>query len=145
MRRILTFACLIALLTGAAAAAETVEREFQVRSGGLLEFDLEAGGTIKITGWGRETVTVAARIGGDDADIVELTVEETNGGVLIATDYRENRGSTPVAGTSSATSSNKLQDRLRTWTPSSFHQMPGSTAQASIPKCLAPEARRRLT
>jgi DUF4097 and DUF4098 domain-containing protein YvlB len=94
MRRILTFACLIALLTGAAAAAETLEREFQVRSGGLLEFDLEAGGTIKITGWGRETVTVTARIGGDDADIVELTVEETNGGVLIATDYREKRGST---------------------------------------------------
>jgi DUF4097 and DUF4098 domain-containing protein YvlB len=94
MRRVLSLICLIALLAVPAAAAETVEREFQVRSGDLLEFDLETGGTIKIIGWGRETVTVSARIGGDDADIVNLTVKETNGGVLVATGYREKRNST---------------------------------------------------
>ena len=96
MRRVLSIICLITLLA-VPAVAETVEREFQVRSGGLLEFDLETGGTIKIIGWGRETVTVSAIIDGDDADIVKLTVKETSGGVLVATEYRAKRGRTSTS------------------------------------------------
>ncbi len=94
MRQVLSIACFIILLAGAVTAAETVEREFQVRSGGTLEFDLETGGTINIVGWGREAVAVTAELSGRDADIVDLTVVETNDGVRVATDYRERRHST---------------------------------------------------
>ena len=64
MRRVLTITCLVALLAAGTASAQTVERELQVRSGGLLELDLEAGGTVEIIGWGREAVAVTATISG---------------------------------------------------------------------------------
>ena len=94
MRRVLSIACFIVLLAGAVTAAETIDREFQVRSGGTLEFDLDTGGEINIVGWGREAVAVTAELSGRDADLVDLTVVETNGGVRVATDYRERHGST---------------------------------------------------
>ncbi len=93
MRQVLSIACFIVLLAGAVTAAETVDREFQVRSGGTLEFDLETGGTINIVGWGREAVAVTAELSGRDADIVDLTVVETNDGIRVATDYQERRHS----------------------------------------------------
>ncbi|MCP4902022.1 MAG: DUF4097 domain-containing protein [bacterium] len=90
MRKILTITCLIALLVGG-AAAETIERELDVRSGGLIKFDLDSGATIKITGWNREAVAVSAQIRGEDADIVTLTIKETRKGVLVESDYSEMR------------------------------------------------------
>lgn len=97
MRRNLSIAICIILLAGVVAAAETVEREFQVRSGGTLEFDLDTGGEINIIGWNHEAVAVTADLNGRDADIVDLTLEETDGGVRVATDFRERRGSTSTA------------------------------------------------
>ncbi len=94
MRQVMSVVCFIVLLAGSGFAAETVDREFQVRSGGILEFDLDTGGKINIVGWSREAVAVTAELSGRDADIVDLTVEETNGGVRVATDYRERRDST---------------------------------------------------
>ncbi len=91
MRKILTITCLIALLAGPVAA--TVEREFEVRSGSLIEFDLESGGTIKVTGWNREAVKISARIGGEDADVVDLTMKQTKNGVLVTSYITEKRRS----------------------------------------------------
>jgi DUF4097 and DUF4098 domain-containing protein YvlB len=93
MRKILTVTCFIALLVGA-AAANTIDRELEARSGGLLELDLETGGTIQIVGWGRETVSVSAQISGKDADIVELNIQQTDNGVLVESDYSEKRDTT---------------------------------------------------
>lgn len=92
MRRAFIITCLIALLAGS-AAAETIDREFSVRSGGLIEFDLETGGTIKITGWSREAVSVSVDLEGEDADLVELEMKETKGGILVRTDYARMRDS----------------------------------------------------
>ena len=97
MLKNLSIACFIVLLTGTVAAGEIVEREFQVRSGGTLEFDLDTGGEITIIGWNREAVAVTADLKGSDADIVDLTFEETAGGVRVATDYQENRHSTSTS------------------------------------------------
>jgi len=92
MRKILTITCFIALLAGSVDA--TVDREFDVRSGGMIEFNLSTGGSIEITGWNRETVRISARIGGNDADIVTLNMNETPKGVLVESDYAEKRRST---------------------------------------------------
>ena len=55
------FICFIFLLAAVATAAETIDREFEVRSGGTLEFDLDTGGEINIVGWNREAVSVNPR------------------------------------------------------------------------------------
>jgi DUF4097 and DUF4098 domain-containing protein YvlB len=93
MRKILTVTCLIALVAGAVAAT-TIDRELDTRSGGLLELNLETGGTIEIVGWGRETVSVTAQISGNNADIVDLNIQQTDNGVLIESDYSKKHDTT---------------------------------------------------
>ena len=61
MRKMLAMSFMVVLVLGAGAAA-AFEREIPVRSGGLVEFDLNTGGTITITGWNSESVHVAADI-----------------------------------------------------------------------------------
>ncbi len=97
MLKNLSIALFIILLAGTVTGAETVEREFQVGSGGTLEFDLDTGGEITVIGWNREAVAVTADLRGRDADIVDLTLEETDGGVSVATDYRERRSNTSTS------------------------------------------------
>ncbi len=75
------------------AAAEIVEREIRARPGGLLEFDLETGGGIEITGWDRDVVSITADLGGRDRDDADLTMEPTSGGVRIASEFRSRRRS----------------------------------------------------
>ena len=82
MRKLLTVSFVVALVLGAGGAA-AFEREIPVRSGGLVEFDLNTGGTITITGWSSESVHVSAEISGSGKEIVDLRVEERRGGVLI--------------------------------------------------------------
>jgi len=83
MRKVLSVSFIVALVF-CAGAAGAFEREVPARSGGLVEFDLETGGTISITGWSSESVHVAADISGRDANAVDLRVEERDGGVLIS-------------------------------------------------------------
>lgn len=93
MRKSLTVSFLVALafLAGSAAA---LEREIPVRSDGLLEFDLRTGGTITISGWSSQSVQVSADVSGRSADIVDLRVEERDGGVLISSRFTEDRRNT---------------------------------------------------
>jgi hypothetical protein len=59
MRRMLTVS-LIGLLVLGVGSSAAFEREIPVRSGGLVEVDLETGGTIAITGWSRGSVQESA-------------------------------------------------------------------------------------
>jgi DUF4097 and DUF4098 domain-containing protein YvlB len=93
MRKTLTVTCLIVLLAGAVAAS-TIERELDTRSGGLLELDLETGGSISIVGWGREAVSVTAQLSGRDADIVNINIQPTDNGVRVESDFSQRRRST---------------------------------------------------
>lgn len=96
MRKLLTASFIIVLVL-ASGAATALEREISVRSGGLIEIDLDSGGTINISGWNSEAVQVSADVTGRDADIVDLTVEERDGGVLIRTEFTEQRRSTETS------------------------------------------------
>ena len=93
MRKLLVSTFIIALVLSAGAAA-AFEREISVRSGGLLELDLDTGGEITVVGWSNESVQVSADILGRSADIVDLAVEERDGGVFIRSRYTEDRRST---------------------------------------------------
>ena len=95
MRKLSTVLFMVALVLGAGNAA-AFEREIPVRSGGLVEFDLETGATITITGWSSESVKVSAKISGRHADDVDLRVEERNGGVFITSRLTESRKSQNV-------------------------------------------------
>jgi DUF4097 and DUF4098 domain-containing protein YvlB len=90
MRKLLTVSFVVVLVLGVGAAS-AFEREIPVRSGGLVEFDLNTGGTITITGWSSESVQVSADVSGRSSDIVDLRVEERNGGVLISSRFTEDR------------------------------------------------------
>lgn len=92
MRKLFTVSFMVALVFGAGAAG-ALEREIPVRSGGLVEFDLETGGEITISGWSSESVQVSAEVSGSSSDIVDLTVEERDGGVLIRSRFTEKRRS----------------------------------------------------
>ena len=88
MRKLFTVMFVVLLAVGVGAAG-AFEREIPVRSGGLIEFDLETGGSISITGWGSESVQVSADVSGRSAENVDLKVEEMAGGVLVRTEYLE--------------------------------------------------------
>ena len=90
MRKLFTLFFVVTLVFGIGTAA-ALEREIPVRSGGLLEFDLRTGGEITIVGWSSESVQVSAEVSGSSADIVDLTVEERDGGVFIGSEVIEKR------------------------------------------------------
>jgi DUF4097 and DUF4098 domain-containing protein YvlB len=90
MRKSFTVIFVAAVVLGAGAAA-ALEREIPVRSGGLIEFDLQSGGDITIIGWSNESVRVSADLSGRSSDNVDLTVEEADGGVLVTSRYVEER------------------------------------------------------
>ena len=90
MRKLFTVLFVVAFMLAVGSAA-AFEREIPVRSGGLLEFDLDTGGTITITGWGSESVQVSAEISGRSAENVDLKVEERDGGVFVSSRYIEEK------------------------------------------------------
>ena len=92
MRKLFTVFFMVALVVGAGSAA-ALEREIPVRSGGVIEFDLNTGGDITIVGWSSESVQVSADISGRSADNVDLAIEELAGGILIKSRFIEKRGS----------------------------------------------------
>lgn len=84
----LSFALLLAASLGAAG---TFTREVPAQSGGLIEFDLDAGGSINIVGWSNESVWVSAEVSGRDADILDVTVEERGDGVFVRSKFNQRR------------------------------------------------------
>lgn len=58
-----------------------------VRSGGTLYIDLNTGGGITIESWDRPEVRVNGRLGGRDWRDTRVTLEPTNGGATLASDF----------------------------------------------------------
>jgi hypothetical protein len=81
----------IVVLFTSLAAAETVVRELPARPGGLIEFDLDAGGAIKISGWDDDSIRVLAEVTGRDADIVNVSVENRGGRAIVKTKFAARR------------------------------------------------------
>jgi DUF4097 and DUF4098 domain-containing protein YvlB len=81
----------VLLLAASLGAAGTFTREVPAQSGGLIEFDLDAGGSISIVGWSNESVWVSAEVSGRDADILDVTVEERGGRVLVRSKFNQRR------------------------------------------------------
>ena len=90
MKNMLALSSVLVLAAGL-VVAETIERELPARPGGLIEFDLDAGGSINITGWDNDSVKVSAEMTGRDADIVDVSVEGRGGHVLVTTKFAERR------------------------------------------------------
>ncbi|MDH3255306.1 MAG: DUF4097 family beta strand repeat-containing protein [Acidobacteriota bacterium] len=75
---------LLALLLAIPLAAKDIEEEkLEATPGGLLEVDLETGGSLEITGWGEPFVLVRARPTGGAGDDQEIIIEKTDEGVRI--------------------------------------------------------------
>lgn len=58
-----------------------------VRSGGTLAIDLKTGGAITIESWDRPEVLVTARLGGRDWRETRVTLEPSEGGARLASDF----------------------------------------------------------
>jgi DUF4097 and DUF4098 domain-containing protein YvlB len=91
-----TLAVVVALLLVGAlgAAAERSEtRSFSISSGQALILDLEAGGSVKITGSGGSEISVTYRLGGKDGDKCRVDFEESGEGLKVISRYVGRNGS----------------------------------------------------
>ena len=68
-------------------AQDTLEKEFKTTTGKKLEMDLKTGGTIHITGWDREAVSVKVRGIEDSHPRPDIGFEERSSGVLITSRF----------------------------------------------------------
>ena len=90
MKKLVTILFVLMLAVGV-GAEETFEREVPAQEGGLIEFDLDAGGSINMTGWDKDSVWVLATVSGRDDDIIQVTVDERDGRVLVKSKFTERR------------------------------------------------------
>ena len=85
----MTIPCLILFLLSAQE-----QREFQVSPGQELSLNLEAGGSVKVSGWDRNVVAVSYEVQGRDAEDCRVELTKIGRGLEIVTDYigrRNNR------------------------------------------------------
>ena len=91
MQKTLPIVILMILILHAGPALADDERfttrEFSASSGQRLVLDLETGGSVKITGAGSSTITVAYRLGGKDGKDCSVEFDESGGELTIATRY----------------------------------------------------------
>ncbi|MDI6809775.1 MAG: hypothetical protein QME66_12495 [Candidatus Eisenbacteria bacterium] len=71
---VLVFFCQALVLN--AGTPRTIEKTFAIGRGGTLELDLDAGGSLDISGWSKDEVAVTAVIGGKDAERVEVEFDD---------------------------------------------------------------------
>ncbi len=85
---------MVPLDQAASAAVDTVvELRAAANPGGLVHLDVETGARISVTGWDRNEVHVRASLRGDRARDVQLTLQDTGGGVRLRSSYsRSSRG-----------------------------------------------------
>ncbi len=88
----MVFLLVLLLLKGTVFCAQKLEKEFQVASGKRLEVNLKSGGSLNITGWDKELLTVSADVSGRDAEEIKLEFSETAAGVAIESHYQRNGG-----------------------------------------------------
>lgn len=76
-----------------------VDRQFRVGSGKRLDVDLETGGSLEISGWDQDVVSVNATLGGRDGAQSVVDFRETGAGLEIHTRYEGGRNnySTSIA------------------------------------------------
>jgi hypothetical protein len=72
--------CLIPFLL---SAQNTVKREFETSPGKKLEVELTTGGSIEITGWNKNTVSIAADLHGDEESDYDINIREISSGVKV--------------------------------------------------------------
>ncbi|MCX6169725.1 MAG: hypothetical protein NTX65_10305 [Ignavibacteriales bacterium] len=66
-----------------------IKKEFQVKAGGKLNFDLKSGASITAEGWDKELVSVEVQLSGRDADNVEFEFSQSGNDVKVESDYKE--------------------------------------------------------
>ena len=92
MKAIIIFISLVFL--GFTSNSQTIQKEFKVAPGKKLTVDLKTGGTLKITGWDKDVLSVKGHVGGRDADECRVEVEEESDGVHIRSHYDGHRHNT---------------------------------------------------
>ena len=76
-----------AVLSAAADDPLVINREFRVSMGQRLEFDLDTGGGIEVTGWDNEMVSVEVYKGGSDGADSRVDFQQTASGIRITSEY----------------------------------------------------------
>ncbi|HYE65151.1 MAG TPA: hypothetical protein VD966_06190 [Pyrinomonadaceae bacterium] len=70
-----------------------IEKEFRIAAGHKLDFDLKTGGSIDITGWDGELVSVRVHLDGRDWQDCQITFNESASGLQILSDYTSGKRS----------------------------------------------------
>jgi DUF4097 and DUF4098 domain-containing protein YvlB len=86
MHRLLCIALLLPLFSFV-YAQDTTQREFKTTAGKKLEMDLKTGGSIHVTGWDRNTVSVKVRGIEDSNPRPTINFEERSTGVLVTSRF----------------------------------------------------------
>ena len=84
--RLLAPALLLGLMLASPALGD-IEREISVSPDGTLELELEAGATVEISGWGKDSIRVVGKVG-RSSSAVDIEVVETRRGVRVSTEFR---------------------------------------------------------
>ncbi|GJQ62812.1 MAG: hypothetical protein SCALA702_18650 [Melioribacteraceae bacterium] len=71
------------------AAPKEVKKSFDVKKGGTLTLDLQTGASIEVTAWDKDVVEIIYHIGGRDADLVEVEIEQRSNGVEVYSSYSQ--------------------------------------------------------
>ena len=68
-------------------AQDTIEREFKTTAGKKLEMDLKTGGSIRVTGWDREAISVKVHGFEDSSPQPKVDFEERSSGLLVTSRF----------------------------------------------------------
>ena len=94
MRRWILLVCLIGFAASIQSATPAkIEKRFDVTAGERLSLDLRTGGSVKVTGWDRNEVSVVANPAGRDAEDCRIDIRRTSQGVEVVSAYEGNRDS----------------------------------------------------
>jgi beta-lactamase regulating signal transducer with metallopeptidase domain len=80
-------------LTSRSQADTTFQLSVPARAAGTLTLDLKTGGNVIITGWDKPEVFVRASLGGRDWRRTRVTLQPSDGGARLESDYIESGGS----------------------------------------------------
>ncbi len=79
--------------TDSISSSNSIQKEFQVPMGKQLMIDLETGGSLQITGWEKEIVSVNGEVGGCYPEDCTFDVTESDSGVEITSEFLSRRDS----------------------------------------------------
>jgi beta-lactamase regulating signal transducer with metallopeptidase domain len=82
-----------ALFTSRSQADTTFQLSVPARAAGTLTLDLKTGGNVTITGWDKPEVFVRASLGGRDWRRTRVTLQPSDGGARLESDYIESGNS----------------------------------------------------